>query len=197
MERKNSEERIVMERNLSDILPILGVEHDMILSKMGDMTIGFSVTLPEIFTLSNEEYESFHQSWIKAIKILSKQSVFHKQDWFIDSKYQPDFSKDDTSFLSRSSERFFNERPYLDHRCYIFLTKKPASRKLSSSVFSNLLRKSIVPEETLSAQLLQDFLDGAGQFQRIIEDSGFVKMFRLKNQDLMSGRRTAGLIEKY
>ncbi len=186
-----------MERELKDILPVLGVEHDCILSKQGDVTIGFSVTLPEIFTLSNDEYESFHQSWIKAIKILPKQSVFHKQDWFIDSKYAPEFTKDDVSFLSRSSERFFNERPYLDHRCYIFLTKKPANRKLSSSVFSNLLRKSIVPEETLNPLLRQEFLDAAGQFKRILEDSGFIKLDRLKDDELMSIQSKAGVIEKY
>src|SRR5580704_15789617 len=150
-----------MERNLKDILPILGVEHDSILSKQGDITIGFVATLPEIFTLSNEEYESFHQSWLKAIRILPRQSVFHNQDWFIDSKYQADFSKEDVSFLPRSSELFFNERPFLDHCCYIFLTKKPAGRKLSSSIFSNLLRKSIVPEETLTPQLLQEFMEAA------------------------------------
>jgi hypothetical protein len=51
-----------MERNLSDILPIFGVEHDAIVSKMGDVTIGFVLTLPQIFTLSNEEYESFHRA---------------------------------------------------------------------------------------------------------------------------------------
>jgi len=186
-----------MERALEEILPILGVEHDSILSKQGDVTIGFEVTLPEIFTLSNEEYEAFHQAWIKAIKILSRQSVLHKQDWFTQGKYQPDFTKDDTSFLSRSSERFFNERPYLDHRCLIFLTKKPKDRKLSSSVFSNLLRKSIVPEETLNPQLLQEFLDSAGQFKRIMEDSGFIKMRRLQDKDLMSSMNKAGVIEKY
>jgi conjugation system TraG family ATPase len=186
-----------MEKELKDILPILGVEHNSILSKQGDVTIGFVVTLPEIFTLSNDEYESFHQSWIKAIKILPKQSVFHKQDWFIDSKYQPDFTKDDVSFLSRSSERFFNERPFLDHRCYIFLTKKPANRKLSSSVFSNLLRKSIVPDETLNPVLLQEFLDAAGQFKRILEDSGFIQLHQLKDNELMSVRNKAGVIEKY
>ena len=88
-----------MERNLEDILPILAVEHDCILSKQGDITIGFEISLPEIFTLSNEDYESFHQSWVKAIKILPKHSIFHKQDWFIDSKYRADFSKTDISFL--------------------------------------------------------------------------------------------------
>src|SRR6266700_6329660 len=108
-----------MERNLTDILPILDVEHDSILSKRGDVTIGFEISLPEIFTLSNEDYEAFHQGWVKAIKVLPKQSIFHKQDWFIDSKYSADFSKDDISFLSRSSERFFNERPFLAHHSYV------------------------------------------------------------------------------
>ena len=124
----------MMERNLEELLPILGVEHDCILSKQGDITIGFEIRLPEIFTLSNEDYESFHQSWVKAIRILPRQSVFHKQDWFIDSKYGADFSKTDTSFLTRSSELFFNERPFLSHRSYIFLTKKPTNRKFSSSI---------------------------------------------------------------
>ena len=188
---------IYMETALKDILPILDVEQDCILSKQGDVTIGFKVTLPEIFTLSNEEYEAFHQVWIKAIKILPRQSVFHKQDWFIDSKYQPDFTKSDTSFLSRSSERFFNERPFLDHYCYIFLTKKPTGRKLSSSVFSNLLRKSIVPDEALHPQLLQEFQDAAGQFKRILEDSGFIQLHRLKDPELMSRDNKAGVIEKY
>lgn len=186
-----------MEKQLNDILPILGVEHDCILSKQGDITIAFQAELPEIFTLSDQEYEAFHQAWIKAIKVLPKLSVFHKQDWFIDSRYKPDFTKDDTSFLSRSSERFFNERPFLNHSCYIMITKKPPGRKLSSSLFSNLLRNSIIPEQMLKPQLLQDFLDSVGQFKRILEDSGFVQLTRLKNNELQSNERQMGLIERY
>jgi conjugation system TraG family ATPase len=186
-----------MERKLADILPILAVEHDMVLSRQGDVSIAFEVMLPEIFTLSNDEYESFHQSWIKAIKILPKHSVFHKQDWFTEKKYEADFSGDEKTFLSRSSEKFFNERPYLDHRCFIFLTKKPAGRKLSSSVFSNLLRKSIVPEETLDTQSLQEFSDATGQFKRILEDSGFVQLKQIRNNEFLSTNEKAGLIEKY
>src|SRR5438093_341649 len=124
-----------MEKTLHEILPIMGIEHDCILSRQGDITLAFQVELPELFTLSDQEYEAFHQAWVKAIKVLPKFSVFHKQDWFIDSKYQPDFTKEDMSFLSRSSERFFNERPFLHHSCYVFLTKKPAGRKLSTSLF--------------------------------------------------------------
>jgi len=186
-----------MEKYLRDILPVMGIENNCILSKQGDVTIAYEVELPELFTLSNQEYEALHQALIKAVRILPKHTVFHKQDWFTEARYKADFSKDDKSFLTRSSERFFNERPYLDHQCYIMLTKKPSGRKPPTSLFSNLLRRSIVPEETLKPQLLQDFLDAAGQFERILMDSGFVKLKRLKNEELSGSGSYCGLIERY
>lgn len=186
-----------MEKELENILPIMGVEHDSILSKQGDITVAFSVSLPELFTLSDKDYEAFHQAWVKAIKVLPKHSIFHKQDWFIASKYQPDFLKDDSSFLSRSSERFFNERPYLEHECFIFLTRKPGGRKQATSLMSNLLRPSIVPEQTLKSELMQDFLDSAGQFKRILEDSGFIGLTQMQEKDLLSQKKKAGIIERY
>jgi len=186
-----------MEKRMEDLLPIMAVEHDCILSKQGDVTIVFKAELPEIFTLSDQEYEAFHQSWIKALKVLPKFCVFHKQDWFLESAYKANFSSEDSSFLTRSSERFFNERPFLDHSCYIMLTKKPAGRRNATSLFSNLLRSSIVPEESLKPQLLQDFADTCGQFKRIMEDSGFIKLERLRNESLRSESRRIGLVEKY
>ncbi|MBJ2126626.1 TraG family conjugative transposon ATPase [Flavobacterium sp. IB48] len=186
-----------MEKRMEDLLPVMAVEHDCILSKQGDVTIVFKAELPEIFTLSDQEYEAFHQSWIKALKVLPKFCVFHKQDWFLESAYKADFLSEDSSFLTRSSERFFNERPFLDHSCYIMLTKKPAGRRNATSLFSNLLRSSIVPEETLKPQLLQDFADTCGQFKRIMEDSGFIKLERLQNESLRSESRRIGLVEKY
>ena len=186
-----------MEKQIKDILPIFGVEHDCILSKQGDVTIAYEVQLPELFALSDQEYEVLHQSLIRAIKILPSGTVFHKQDWFTESKHAADFSAIGVSFLSRASERFFNERPYLDHQCYILLTKKPAGRKPGSSLFSNLLRRSIVPEQTLKPQLLQDFLDNAGQFERILNDSGLMQMQRLTNEELSGEQQYCGLVERY
>ncbi|RYE57750.1 MAG: DUF3875 domain-containing protein, partial [Sphingobacteriales bacterium] len=52
------------------ILPVYKIEHDCILSRQGDVTVGFKVTLPEIFTLSDRDYEAYHQCWVKAIKLL-------------------------------------------------------------------------------------------------------------------------------
>jgi len=185
-----------MEKWLEEVMPIMDVEHDCILSKQGDISIVFKVTLPEVFTQSDDNYEALHQALIKAIKVLPKASIFHKQDFFIQSKYKADFEKADNSFLTRSSDRFFNERPFLAHDCFIYLTKKPAGRKSASSVFSSLLRPTIVPEQTISKTALQDFEDSAGQFARILSDNGIV-LKRLKTDEIVSQRNKVGLIERY
>lgn len=171
-------------KNLSDILPLYGVENDIILSKVGDITIAYALELPEIFTLSNHEYEAFHQAWIKAIKILPAGCVLHKQDWYVQEEYKADFEKEH-SFLSHSSERFFNERPYLNHSCYLMLTMKPRDRKSVNSLFSSLLRKHIVPVETLDIAFSKTFEGVCSQFIKILSDSGFVSCKRLNNDSLV------------
>lgn len=182
---------------IEKIMPISAVEHNAIVSAQGDITIAYEASLPEIFTLSDRDYEAYHQTLIKAIKLLPVNSIFHKQDWFTQSRYRANFETGDNSFLSRSSERFFNERPYLDHRCYILLTKKPDGRKVSSSVYSNILRRSIVPQQTVNPVLFHDFLDSAGQFERILKDSGFISLRRLTDEELAGTGNRPGIIEKY
>ena len=74
-------------------------------------------------------------------------SIIHKQDIFITEKYRPDIGKDGPGFLSRSFERHFNERPYLNHTCYLFLTKTTRERSRQQSNWNTLCRKFLVPKE--------------------------------------------------
>lgn len=189
-----------MERFLETHFPILSIEQDCILSKMGDITVAYQLHLPEIFTLSNQNYEAYHQAWIKGIKALPKNSILHKQDWFIGKKHIGQFDQTDQKaqpFLDRSSERFFHERPYLDHSCYLYISLKPKNRKNSSSLFSSLLRSHIIPEELNLSEPLPHFLDACGQLERILTDSGFVQVHRLKEEQLYSSSSQKGILEKY
>src|SRR5260221_14395001 len=97
-----------MDKELKDIIPIMGVEQDCILSKQGEFTVVFRVSLPEIFTLSDEDYENLHQAWIKAIRVLPKDCVLHKQDWFTRRRYETEKQTKGRSFLRESSERYFS-----------------------------------------------------------------------------------------
>src|SRR5690606_35745626 len=127
----------------------------------GDVTLAFEATLPEIFTLSDQEYEAFHQTIVKAIKVLPPNAIFHKQDWFVAKRFEAQFEDKVLTFLSQASELFFNERPFLEHKCYIMLTQVPADRKGSNSMLSSLCKSSLVPEQTTNPQKLQEFLDSA------------------------------------
>lgn len=102
---------------LESKFPLLAVENGCIISKDADITVAYRVELPELFTLTRAEYESMHSTWAKAVKVLPNYSIVHKQDFFIEEGYKPDICKEDLSFLSRSFERHFNERPYLQHTC--------------------------------------------------------------------------------
>ena len=168
---------------LQDILPLYGVEQDMILSKMGDITLVYRMELPEIFTLSNADYENLHQSWVRAIKLLPTGTVLHKQDWFVEELFQGDFEKDQ-DFLSRSNERFFHERPYLAHQSFLMLTLPPKSRKRVNSYFSTLLKKHIVPVETLDPAFAKSFESICSQFVKVLSDSELMSCKRLQTEEL-------------
>jgi conjugation system TraG family ATPase len=182
--------------SIQKVFPIYKVEFDCIVSKAGDITVAFEVRLPEIFTLSDQEYEALHQILVKAIKVLPEESVFHKQDWFISKRFQPQFEDKILSFLSHSSERFFNERSQLDHTCYIFITKRSARRKSPTSLASTLIKGNLIPEETINPLLLQEFIDAVAQFERILNDSGFVDLRRLSEDEITGTSKTTGVLEQ-
>ena len=166
---------------LESKFPLLAVEQGCIISKDGDITVAYEVTLPEIFTVTSQEYESVHAAWCKAIKVLPDYSIVHKQDWFVKENYAPDLQNSDMSFLSRSYERHFNERPYLHHQCYLFLTKTSKERMAHQSNFSTLCRGHIIPKEIKDKETVARFLDAVEQFARIINDSGYISLRRLTN----------------
>lgn len=131
---------------LESKFPLLAVENGCIVSKDADVTVAFKVELPELFTVTSNEYEAIHSAWHKAVKVLPDFSIVHKQDFFIEEKYQPEIDKDELSFLSRSFERHFNERPFLNHFCYLFLTKTTKMRSRQESTFSTLCKGQDYPE---------------------------------------------------
>lgn len=184
-----------MNIDITKNFPIMGIEHDCILSKQGDMTVVFKVTLPEIFTLSDSDYEQLHQAWVKAIKVLPAHSVLHKQDWFVRDHYQA--HTQNPSFLANASQRYFTGRPFLNHECHILLTKKPKGRKVSSSLFSNLLRPHLVPVDGIESKYLDAFLASVQQFKTILEENKLIQLERVTAADLQSSHSKTGLIERY
>ena len=169
---------------LESRFPLMAVEHGCIISKDADITVAYRVELPEVFTLTRAEYEALHSTWAKAVRVLPNYSIVHKQDIFIEESYRPDICRDDLSFLSRSFERHFNERPYLNHTCYLFLTKTTKEHSRTTSSFNALTRGFIIPKEMQDKDTVARFLECCGQFERIVNDSGLLRMVRLTDEEI-------------
>ena len=182
---------------LESKFPLLSVEHGCIVSKDADITVGFRVELPELYTVTSAEYEAIHATWVKAMKVLPDYCIVHKQDIFIRETYKPDTDREDMSFLSRSFERHFNERPYLNHYCYLSLTKTTKERSRTQSNFSTLCRGFIIPKEIKDKEAVTKFLESVGQFASILNESGYLGLRQLTDEGITGTDTEAGIIEKY
>ena len=182
---------------LESKFPLLRVENNCIISKFADITAAYRVTLPELFTLTGEEYEALHGAWLKALKVLPDYTVVHKQDFFIEERYTAPNDGSERSFLARSYERHFNERPYLRHTCYLFVTKTTPERIRQTSASSVLCRGFIVPREMRDTDAVTRFLEAAEQMERILNDSGFLTFVRLTGDEITGTADCPGLLERY
>ena len=182
---------------LESKFPLLRVENNCIISKFADITAAYRVSLPELFTLTGEEYEALHGAWLKALKVLPDYTVVHKQDFFIEERYTAPEEGSERSFLARSYERHFNERPYLRHTCYLFVTKTTSERMRQTSASSVLCRGFIVPREMRDTDAVTRFLEAAEQMERILNDSGLVRVERLTEAEIVGTADDAGLLARY
>lgn len=69
--------------DLADILPIQTITQDAIINGNGDITVGYRMLLPEVFTLSEKEAEYIHERLEALLKMLPAGTVIHQQIFII------------------------------------------------------------------------------------------------------------------
>jgi len=183
--------------------PIYKVEDGVIISKNADVTVAYRLDLPEIFSQSGEDYEALHSVFVKGVRLFPNHVVLHKQDWFVQDKYAPDF-KQERTMLQHSYESHFYERPFLNHHCYLFITKTSTGRENWNSLASLLSRSKIVPKEMMDEKTLNTFFNAVGQFVRLLTDAG-ITFTQLTDDDICGAEadeeagtpERVGLLEKY
>ena len=124
-------------------------------------------------------------------------TIVHRQDWFLEESYRARTDREEPGFLDRSFELHFNERPFLNHFSYLFITRTTKERMRQQSNFSVLCRGHILPREVRDKDGILRFLEAVEQFGRIICDSGLVRLERLTTEEITGKGKEAGLVEKY
>jgi conjugation system TraG family ATPase len=169
-------------QELKAVFPIYRVDRDIILSQQGDVSLGFCLRMPEIFTMDARKYGQLHEVFCRIIRLLPKDHILHKQDVYLSKKFKADFLIEDADFLDRSSNAFFHERPYIDHSSYLYITRRSESHHFRDASFSSLLRSTFVPPSLLDGEHIAALEMLGGQIGQVLNEGG-IQARRLLTQD--------------
>src|SRR5690606_34721376 len=75
--------------------------------------------LPEIYSLSERDFEDIHGAWFQALKSLPVGCVIHKQDIYLKGHYSP-VKLPNKTFLEKATHSYFKNRELIEHRSYLF-----------------------------------------------------------------------------
>ncbi len=125
--------------NLAAYHPILSIEEHIVFANNGNVVLCYKGDLPEIYSLSEKDFEDIHGSWFQAFKSLPTSTVIHKQDIYEKKEYAAS-QLPNNSFLEKATHNYFKGREYIEHRCYLFFIL-PFNKALNASKFTNPFRK--------------------------------------------------------
>ena len=155
-----------MRINLTQHYPIADIQGNTVFANNGNLVLCYRADLPEIYSLSEKDFEDLHGSWFQALKSLPAGTVVHKQDVYRKVPYAAEQLPNST-FLEKATHAHFKGREYISHDSYLFFIW-PRNKGLNKAKYVNPFKKvsNAVPAE------LNDILNG---FVAAVRDSvGFL-----------------------
>ncbi|MDG1729943.1 MAG: TraG family conjugative transposon ATPase [Algibacter sp.] len=169
--------------NLSAYHPIVDIQDHILFVNNGNVVLCYEVDLPEIYSLSETDFEDLHGSWFQGFKSLPTGTVIHKQDVYQKTIYTADKLPDD-SFLEQATHEYFKGREYIKHSSYLFFVL-PYNKALNSSKFTNPFRKV---EKGIHKQMdhhLQEFIKAVNDAVSFISNSRKVSIVSMTPNDIV------------
>ena len=168
--------------NLSAYHPILDIQdHIIVFANNGNVVLCYKGNLPEIYSLSEKDFEDIHGAWFQAFKSLPVSTVIHKQD-----VYQKEHNIHAseaylmTSFLEKATHTYFKGPRTIWNIVVIYSLYCLKNKALNASKFTNPFRKV---EKGIHKKLdhtkLQEFITSVNDAISFINNSRKVKFIRL------------------
>ncbi|WP_278454493.1 DUF3875 domain-containing protein [Phocaeicola plebeius] len=161
-----------------------------------DITVAFEVELPELYTVTGcgvrGDTQLLVQGYQGAAGLLRRPQtgLVHQ------GTLQTGASEGRHELFKPLFRASLQRASVLKHTCYLYLTKTTKERNRMQSNFSTLCRGHIIPKE-LDRETTTKFLEACEQFERIMNDSGLVRLRRLSTDEIVGTEGKTGLIERY
>ena len=99
--------------------PVLAMEGNTVYASNGNVVLTYVLSLPEIHSLSETDFEELHGTWFQALKSLPMGTVIHKQDSYRKKKFDAS-ALPQTSFLEKVTADHFKGRVYMEHQSQLY-----------------------------------------------------------------------------
>lgn len=155
--------------NLTAYHPISDIQENIVFSANGNVVACYQVKLPEIYSLSEKDFDVLHNTWFQAIKSLPVGIVVHKQDIYLKKSFCSD-RLPSSSFLAKATQEYFEDRGYIEHTCHLFFIFT-ANKTLNNPKFVNPFRNI---SRTITGELdesLKGFLNSVRDTVSFINNS--------------------------
>ncbi len=169
--------------NLSDYHPIIDIQDHIVFANNGNVVLCYKCELPEIYSLSETDFEELHGAWFQAFKSLPVSTVIHKQDIYQKSRYVADNLPKNT-FLEKVTHEYFRGRDYLEHESFIFFTL-PHNKALNASKFTNPFRKAEKGVCKKMDHQVEAFIAAVNDAVSFINNSRKTSMTPMGNNDIL------------
>ncbi len=172
-----------MKIDLSTYPPVTEIKKNLVFANNGNLVLCFKVELPEIYSLSEKDFDDLHGIWFQALRSFMTGGVIHKQDVYRKRKYSGEKLPKE-SFLGKATRNYFEGREYLEHESYLFFCW-PKNRTLNHKKFVNPFKK--IPSKNLKEleEGLQDFTRAVNDTVSFLNNSKRLNLIPLGEEEIL------------
>ena len=176
------------EKILSDVVPILRIEKDLIILKDGRVAIGFEITGAPFESMSDMQYEAFCKSFETASLTLPENYIIQKIDIYANAYGKGiENSSNEPRFFEKENIKQFAFRPVLKQRSCLFIISDTVRNHKHNSLSTyyasgsgQLFNKNFNGLELRIEQVLQN----GKAFVDSLLSTGFIKAMAMQAEQL-------------
>ncbi len=177
-------------------LPILGFNGDTVVSNNLDMGFGLKLKLPELLSNSTEQLYMLHDTFQRAVNLLPENTLLHKQDFFFVEHFDATRESSEKKYrnsLNRHYMKHFQNRPFLKHECYFYVSL------LNVGLLKNYLGSSLLfsRKQKLQETKLNEKINELRSNLVSIFGQSRIKATPVIQKEVIGNDSTTGLIERY
>ncbi|MFD2586070.1 TraG family conjugative transposon ATPase [Croceitalea marina] len=115
--------------------PILTMEGNTVFASNGNVVLAYAISLPEIHSLSETDFEELHATWFQALKSLPTGTIIHKQDTYRKKAFDTS-ALPQHSFLEKATAEHFQGRETMEHQSQLYFIL-PHNKGMQQSKYCN------------------------------------------------------------